>query len=232
VNSTPIKNKERPVQNTTGENVLTTLEEKVDPRHTAVMVIDMQNDFCHEEGDIHRRGMDVSASQAMVGHLERFIEEARKAKSEVIFVQAIYNNRYLGGPFKERDIRAEVNKERCVEGSWGARFYKVEPLPGDLVIKKHRYSAFIGTELENILQEKGIKTLIMTGVSTNVCVESTARDAFMRDYYVVFLEDCTAAGSKEVHESTLKNIQRHFGVVVGSADVAAIWRDGANLQVR
>ena len=218
--------KEKPLQDPMEEKVLTTLEEKVDPRHSAVMVIDVQNDFCHEEGHIHRRGMDVSASQAMVGHLEHFIEEARRAKIDVIFVQAIYNNRYLGGPFKERDMRAGLEKERCVEGSWGARLYKVEPLPGELVIKKHRYSAFVGTELENILQQKGIKTLIMTGVSTNVCVESTARDAFMRDYYVVFLEDCTAAGSKEVHESSLRNIQRHFGVVVGSADVAGIWRGG------
>lgn len=219
--------KERLVQDTTGEKVLITLEEKVEPRHSAVMVIDVQNDFCHEEGYIQRRGIDVSASQAMVGHLENFIEEARKAKVEVVFVQAIYNNRYLGGPFKERDLRAGVKKERCVEGSWGACFYRVEPLPGEMVIKKHRYSAFVGTELGNILQEKGIKTLIMTGVTTNVCVESTARDAFMRDYYVVFLEDCTAADSKGVHESALRNIQRHFGVVVGSADVVGIWKNRA-----
>ena len=144
----------------------------------------------------------------------------------MIFIQAIYNNRYLGGPFKEKDLRAGLKAERCIEGSWGAEFYKIEPLPGERIVKKHRYSAFAGTELGEVLQEKGIKSLILTGVTTNVCVESTARDAFMRDYYVVFLKDCTATYNREIHESTLRNIDRHFGVVAGSGDVVAIWRKG------
>lgn len=213
-----------PVPHINEENVLTTLEEKVDPRHSAVIVVDVQNDFCHTEGFIRKLGIDVSASQAMVPHLENFIEEARKSKVEVVFVQAIYNNQYLGGPFKEKDLKAGLKDERCVEGSWGAGFYKVDPLPSETVIQKHRYCPFVGTEFGKVLQEKGIKTLILTGVTTNVCVESTARDAFMRDYYVVFLNDCTATYSQEAHESTLSNIRRHFGVVVGSGEVVAIWR--------
>ncbi len=88
---------------------------------------------------------------------------------------------------------------------------------------KHRYSAFVGTRLESVLHTLGIKTLIMTGVGTNVCVESTARDGFMRDFNIVFLSDCTATSTQEFHDATLANIKLFFGVVATSDDVLATW---------
>ncbi len=205
------------------EDVLTTLEQKVNPEHAAVLVIDIQNDFCHEDGYLRKLGLDISATQSMVPRLVQFLDEARKANVKIIFVQGIYNNRYLSGPFVEKDRKHGLNNERCLEGSWGADFYKVTPLATELVIRKHRYSAFVRTELDQILQEAGIKTLILTGVTTNVCVESTARDGFMRDYYIVFLSDCTATFSQEVHETTLGNITRHFGTVATSSETLGVW---------
>ncbi len=204
--------------------VLTTLEEKVAPAHCAVLVIDVQNDFCHDEGYLHRLGLDIASSQAMVPRLESFIEQARAAKAELIFVQGIYDSRYLAGPFIEKDLRAGLTVERCVEGSWGADFYRVRPLLSEPVVHKHRYSAFIGTGLEELLQKKKVKTLILTGVTTNVCVESTAREGFMRDYYIVFLNDCTATYSDEAHQASLRNIERHFGIVASSSEVARVWQ--------
>jgi ureidoacrylate peracid hydrolase len=205
------------------EDVLTTLKQKVNPEHAAVLVIDIQNDFCHEDGYLRKLGLDISATQSMVPRLVRFIDEARKANVKIIFVQGIYNNRYLSGPFVEKDRKHGLNNERCLEGSWGADFYKVTPLATEPVIRKHRYSAFVRTELDQILREAGIKTLILTGVTTNVCVESTARDGFMRDYYIVFLSDCTATFSQEVHETTLGNITRHFGTVATSSETVGVW---------
>ncbi len=97
------------------------------------------------------------------------------------------------------------------------------PLPGEFVVRKHRYSAFVSTDLNLTLKSRDIRTLIMTGVSTNVCVESTARDGFMRDYYVVLLKDCTAASSEEDYNGTLRNIARFFGEVTDSSDVLRCW---------
>lgn len=206
------------------EELLATIEQKVDPRHAAVLVIDVQNDFCHDDGYLRRElGLDISATQNMVRRLERFLDEARKANVKVIFVQGIYNDRYLSGPFLEKDRGHGLHTERCLEGSWGADFYKVRPLATEPVVQKHRYSAFVGTDLDRILQEAGVRTLILTGVTTNVCVESTARDGFMRDYYIVFLSDCTATYSHEAHETTLQNIFRHFGMVATSSDAISVW---------
>jgi ureidoacrylate peracid hydrolase len=206
------------------EDLMTTLEEKVNPEHAAVLVIDIQNDFCHDDGYLRKLGLDISATQSMVPRLERFIDEARKANVKIIFVQGIYNNHYLSGPFVEKDRKHGLHNERCLEGSWGADFYKLTPLATEPVIRKHRYSAFVRTELDQILQAAGIKTLILAGVTTNVCVESTARDGFMRDYYIVFLSDCTATFSQEVHETTLGNITRHFGTVATSSEIIGVWQ--------
>jgi ureidoacrylate peracid hydrolase len=205
------------------ERVLSTLDEKIDPKHTAVVIIDVQNDFCHEEGYLRKLGLDISASQAMIPTLENFIAAARKTEARVVFVQGIYNNRYLSGPFMDKDRKGGLTVERCMEGTWGADFYRVSPLPYEDVVQKHRYSAFAGTHLDALLKQAGIQTLILAGVTTNVCVESTARDGFMRDYYIVFLSDCTATYNPDVHESTLRNIDRHFGMVADSTAVIKCW---------
>jgi len=111
-------------------------------------------------------------------------------------------------------------------GSWGAEFYEgIKPLPGEIVIDKHHYSAFIETDLDLILRSKGIRTLIMSGVQTDVCVESTARYGFMKDYYLVFLKDCTSTTSEEIHNNTLRSIAMYFGEVVDSRDVIKCWEE-------
>jgi len=88
---------------------------------------------------------------------------------------------------------------------------------------KHRYSAFINTRLDSVLRTYKTKNLILTGVGTNVCVESTARDGFMMDYNIVFTSDCTAAGSPSLHASTLENMRLHFGTVASAEEIIAAW---------
>jgi ureidoacrylate peracid hydrolase len=91
------------------------------------------------------------------------------------------------------------------------------------VVTKHRYSAFVGTDLEQVLRAIGARSVIMTGEATNVCVESTARDAYMRDFFVAFLSDCTASTSQEAHDATLYTMGKHFGQVLTSDDVIGAW---------
>jgi ureidoacrylate peracid hydrolase len=92
-----------------------------------------------------------------------------------------------------------------------------------VIVTKHRYGAFEASDLDLVLRSRGIRTVIMTGVATNVCVETTARQAFLRDYYVVFLSDCTATYVQTDHEATLRNIDQFFGEVVPAEAVAACW---------
>jgi ureidoacrylate peracid hydrolase len=201
--------------------MLTTLREKIDPAHAAVLVVDMQNDFVHPEGGLARNGGDPAATQAIVPALNRLISDARSSGAPVIFIRAAHSTWTMSEVAQEKRLSREF--PICIEGTWGCEFYGVEPEPGECIVTKHRYSAFINTDLDLILRAQGIKTLIMTGTATNVCVESTARDGFMLDYYIVFLDDCTGTGDRELHEATLRNISRAFGVVCNSTDVTAEW---------
>ena len=203
--------------------MLTTLAEKVDPSHAAVLVIDMQNDFAHEEGALAKNGGNVEPTQRIVPALNTLIAEARADGTPVIFIRAAHSEWTTSEVGRER--RTGRRFPICVEGTWGCAFYGVAPLPGECVVTKHRYSAFINTDLDLILRAQGIRTLIMTGTATNVCVESTARDGYMLDYYVVFLGDCTGTGDAEAQEAALKNIGRHFGTVCNSADVTEAWSE-------
>ena len=113
----------------------------------------------------------------------------------------------------------------CEEGTWGAEFYAgLQPQNGDIVITKHRYSAFLGTDLDMILRSRGIRSLLISGVGTNVCVESTLRDGYMRDYYIVLLEDCVGATNQALHQATLQNVTLHFGSVSNSKEVIKLWK--------
>ena len=210
--------------------MLRTLEEKVNPKHAALIVVDIQNDFCHDDGLLARKGRDMSLGYQMMPRLIHFVSEARKQKLAIIFTQHINSDWTLSPAAIEQRERLfpGVSENVCQEGSWGAKFYKIKPQPSEFVVVKHRYGAFVDTNLDLILRSKGIKSLIITGVATNACVESTARDGFMRDYYIVFLSDCTAAPLVEFHETTLRNIDRYFGVVVTSDEVVAAWQKTKN----
>ena len=114
--------------------------------------------------------------------------------------------------------------DTCREGSWGADFFDgIEPRVNERVVIKHRYSAFINTDLNTILKAKGIESVLMTGVATNVCVESTMRDAFMLDYYVTMVDDCMATDDPVLHEGTLENTRRQFGLVASHREVMETW---------
>jgi ureidoacrylate peracid hydrolase len=114
----------------------------------------------------------------------------------------------------------------CREGTWGAELYAgISPLPTERVVIKHRYSAFINTDLNTVLKARNIQSVLVCGVATNVCVETTARDAYMYDYYVTMIDDCSAAYETKLHLGTLENMRRHFGLVASSQEIIDTWRD-------
>lgn len=207
------------------------MREKVDPRHTALVVIDMQNDFIDDQGLIAREGRDVSQAKEMAKRLPQLIETARAAGVFVVFVRNIYTsdrNFYLSDVWLEQAARKRAGGYTripvCAAGSWGGDFYgEVRPQPQDPVVTKHRYSAFYNTDLDTILRANAIRTVVLTGVVTNVCVETSAREAFVRDYYVVVASDGTAAYVQADHDMTLKNIDRFFGEAASIEELTALW---------
>jgi ureidoacrylate peracid hydrolase len=203
---------------------LLSLAEKIEPEHSAVIVIDMQNDFCSPEGAVSGR-RDWRRVQAIIPTLRDFLDKARDRQVRVIFVQATHEEEEFSGPERELMIRKGRKDFACKRGSWGAEFdNNLQPRDTDAIVGKKKYSAFVGTELDSLLKGWGISTLIVTGVSTCTCVESTARDGFMRDYYIIMPRDLTANYEENLYQATLTNIDERFGQVVSSEEVLAIWQ--------
>jgi ureidoacrylate peracid hydrolase len=206
------------------------IDELLDPRQSALIVVDMQNDFCDSAGSLARAGSDPGLIQAMAPRLLRLLDAARRVRLPIIHVRTEHS------PWTDSESWIGRHKDRprvvCFPKSWGADYFPgFEPVTDDghdpssheFVITKHRYSGFVGTDLDLVLRSQRIRSVIMTGEATNVCVESTARDAFMRDYRVAFVADCTASTVQAAHDATLFTIDRHFGTVVNSDEVIAAW---------
>ncbi|MDG6929435.1 MAG: cysteine hydrolase [Nitrososphaerota archaeon] len=197
---------------------------KVAPDSTALLVIDVQNDFCAKGGAVDRAGGDVSPMQAVMPAMKHLISKARESGVALVFVKAIYDDRFLSEAMRER--RAEkgpVRQPTCLSGTWGADFYQIGPEDGEVVVEKHRYSAFIRTGLDEMLKSRRIKTLVVMGVTTHVCVESTVRDAFMLDYHVVVAEDCVASQTTRTQKNSLELMRKYFADVVPSLDIVEAW---------
>jgi ureidoacrylate peracid hydrolase len=203
--------------------MLTTLEERVHPDRAALLVIDMQNDYCDPEGGFARTAEEPEHIRDMVPRLQKLLKVARQTGVPVIFVRT-HQTPQTGSPAWLSRYRDKPNTYFCQPGTWGAQFYGVRPTAHETIVTKHRYSGFIGTDLDLVLRSQGIRTIITTGVSTNACVESTARDGFMMDYYVVMVSDCCGCSSIEEHEASLKVISKFFGIVASSEEVISSWQ--------
>ncbi|BDH60278.1 peroxyureidoacrylate/ureidoacrylate amidohydrolase RutB [Lysinibacillus sp. PLM2] len=199
------------------------IKSNVSPESTALIVVDVQNDFCSRDGNLGKQGADLSMVDEMVPNLIELIANAKMNKVPVIYIQTFHEAATDSITWKSRGVSSGAEPNICRPGTCGAEFYEVAPQDDDIIVNKHRYSAFLNTRLDTVLRTLKVETLIMTGVATNVCVESTARDGFMRDYNIVFLEDCTASYSREAHEMTLKNISGFFGEVANSKELANVW---------
>ncbi len=203
---------------------LRTFEQQVRPEHAAVLVVDMQNDFCAERGYLQKeRGYDVSFAHAVATAIDKVVAAARASGTPILWIRSIYDFKYLAPPH----IVKRRQEGCCMEGTWGVGFYMLAPAHDEMVIDKHHFSAFQGTPLDSLLRSRGIRTLVMTGVATNVCVDSTLRDGFFLGYHIVLVEDCVGSNSKAGHEGTLATVRNNIGTVVDSSRVIEALASGA-----
>ncbi len=208
---------------------------EVDLAKSAVVVVDMQNAFASKNGMLDIAGADLSGAPRVVGVIGQILAAARRSGMPVVYLQMGYQADLSdsGGPqspnwHKELGIRLmncrpELKGKLVTAGTWDfAIVDELAPQPGDIVIVKTRYSGFARTALDAELQARGVQYLFFTGIATNVCVESTLRDAFFLDYWPVLIADATmAAGPPSMQEATLFNIETYFGWTIPSEEFLA-----------
>src|SRR3954466_16178754 len=204
----------------------------IDPRETALIVVDMQNAYASPGGYLDLAGFDIEGSAGVIEKIALAVEAARRAGVQVVFFQNGWDAGYAeaGGPgspnwwksnaLKTMRDRPELEGTLLAKGTWDyALVDRLKPQPGDIVIPKPRYSAFFNTALDSMLRARGIRNLAFCGIATNVCVESTLRDGFHLEYFGVLLEDaCHQAGPPAMHEATVYNVEKFFGWVANTAD--------------
>ncbi|MEK4669220.1 cysteine hydrolase family protein [Niallia sp. FSL R7-0271] len=189
------------------------------PARSALVIVDVQNDYCHKEGSLAKQGLDVSMAEQMMPNLHRMIRACKEKNVPVIYIQTIHEDSTDSKTWVKR-LKGKSQTDLCRKDTWGAEFFQLTPdEKEDVIVVKHRYSAFINTRFDSVLRAMEIETLLMAGVSTNICVESTARDGFMLDYDVLLLSDCTGAFTREAYDMSLKTINQFFGTVTSSEEI-------------
>lgn len=199
---------------------------------TAVIVIDMQNAYASPGGYLDLAGFDISGAPAVIANTRAVLEVARAAGMPVIYFQNGWDADYVeaGGPgspnfhksnaLKTMRERPELHGKLLARGSWDYELVdELKPRPGDIVLHKTRYSGFFNSQLDSTLRSRNIRNIVVVGIATNVCVESTLRDGFFLEYFGIVLEDAThQAGPEFVQQAALYNIEKFFGWVSSVAD--------------
>jgi len=183
----------------------------------------MQNGFCHADGSIAQSGHDLTAEREIIPRIAALVQASHDAAVPVFWSR----QEHLPGDVARRGHRLATHLEKggylvCARGTWDAEL--VDELeaargPDDVVFTKHRASCFFETTLGTALRMRGIRTLIVCGVATNYCVESTIRDAYARDYDILAVDDACAAAFSDLHAATMKNVALFHGQVVTTAEV-------------
>ena len=197
---------------------------------SAVVVVDMQNAFAAKGGLLDLAGIDISGAGNVVRSIGTLLKAARGAGVQVVYLQTGYKPDLSNGggdnspnPRKETALclmraRPELKGTLLVEGTWDFEIVpELEPQPRDLVVLKTRYSGFAGTTLDSVLRAREIRYLFFVGIATNVCVESTLRDAYFHEYWPILVTDAAMqAGPPAAHEATIFNVESFFGWTLDS----------------
>jgi ureidoacrylate peracid hydrolase len=193
------------------------------PGETALLVIDLQNDFGAPGGMFDRKGLDLSGIVSAAEQTRSLLPAVREAGIPIAWIlmghaSDLSDAGPVGSPHRVKHPDFG-DGETLIRDRWGTALLDgLAPEDGDHIVHKHRYSAFFETDLDNLLRSLGVRTLLVTGCTTSICVESTVRDAMFRDYNCVVLDDCTAE-PLGTHESSLKVIETLFGWVSTSGAV-------------
>jgi nicotinamidase-related amidase len=193
---------------------------------TALLVIDVQNDFVSPGGALGLAGLDMLALEAPLQRVEALIAAARASGVTLVFVRVVTRPETDSAALKlmtERKGQRLDSVAICRAGTPGAGYYRVKPRAGELEIEKTLYSAFSGTTLEQQLRARGIDTLLACGFTTECCVDSTVRDAFHRDFNVFIAGDACAAYLPDLHHASLNALALSCALLVDSAAVERAW---------
>jgi ureidoacrylate peracid hydrolase len=210
----------------------------LDLDRTALLVVDMQNAFASRGGMLDLAGIDVAPASGAVANARLVCEAARSAGIAIVYLTIGWpaDGSTAGGPDSpnpQKELALRLMRERpelrgklLTFGTWDFQIVdELTPEPSDIVIVKSRYSGFHGTNLDSVLRGRGIRNLLMVGIASNVCVESTLRDAYFNEYWPVLIEDATMpAGSTEIQKATVYNVTNFFGWVANAEDVATALR--------
>ena len=208
---------------------------RIDAATTAVIVVDMQNAYASRGGYVDEAGFDVGPAASVIPRIAEVVEVARAAGMPVVFLQNGWDQEYVeaGTPLspnwhksnalKTMRARPELAGKFLARGGWDYELVDgLNPNEGDLRVHKPRYSAFFNSQLDSVLRARGIRTLVFTGIATNVCVESTLRDGFHLEYFGVLLEDAVHhLGPDFIREASIYNVEKFFGWVSSVADFRA-----------
>ncbi|MDH4146005.1 MAG: cysteine hydrolase [Acidimicrobiia bacterium] len=199
--------------------------DELHPTRTALLVVDMQNHFVAEAGL-----SEVPKARGIVANIDRLASALRDRGGTVVWVRSTFTHEGRGAwpmffanfiaPEREREVRSGL-----LAGTWGHRFAAgLEPLAGDPVVDKDRFSPFSegASDVAPLLRGRGIDTVVVSGTMTNVCCESTARDAMMADFRTIMVDDANAARTDEAHVASLVTFASVFGDVRSTADVIAL----------
>ncbi len=195
----------------------------IDLTRTAIIVVDMQNAFCSSGGMFELGGRDISHIQQVIPTIQKILDVARTANIKVVYVvHRLTSDVREVGPLSRYRFdfwrnRPETREKLILEGTWGTEIIdELKPHSEEMVVVKRRFSAFAGTELDMMLKTYDIRYLIFVGVATNICVESSLRDASHLQYLPVIVSDGVAASPPSRQESTLANVREVFGWVTTS----------------
>ncbi|MFQ5914278.1 MAG: cysteine hydrolase family protein [Nitrospinota bacterium] len=204
-------------------------------KDAVLLVIDMQNTYLHPEGGLSRNGVDIAPMRSAIPAVLRLIQEGQARGLSGIYTRQIYFPQDEGMASKRiwpKTRRGQGSGSHggvydtpyALEGTWDAEIVEeiqplIRPVPQDRVLDKPRYSAFYQTGLDNLLRVMGARTLIVCGVATNVCVDSTIRDAFFRNYDVLVVREAVASAQPDLNQAFLRNFDLFFGQVVGLEEI-------------
>ncbi|OWT63710.1 cysteine hydrolase family protein [Candidimonas nitroreducens] len=209
-----------------GVPVRDTLEELIEPGRTALIVIDVQNDFCHADGHFAKHGKNVSTISAMVPTLVSFVSAAQDMGIFTVFIQqqTLMHGRSDSPAWLRLKCRDGKSPEYALKDSWGAQFVEGLRLrDGDVIVPKFRPDAFVRTPLDGILRAQGIESLVIVGTTTEGCVESTVRGASYHDYYVIPVVDLIAGPNPDLHVNSIAFMRARYPAAE-SKDVLQTWR--------
>jgi nicotinamidase-related amidase len=198
----------------------------IPPASTALVVIDVQQDFAGPAGAMARVGVDMSGIEPAIGRIEALIAAARAAGAPVVFARVMTTDASDSAALRALNARKGRPPQAiaiCREDRPGSAYYRLSPEPGDLEIRKRLFDSFHGTDLDAELRARGVQALVVTGFTTDCCVESTCRTAFHRDYNVFVVSDATDAYGEALHLGALTALYKNCALVADTAAVLAAW---------